>query len=184
MLPSVVRFICFTCVVGSAALGLSNDGILKKGDPVGVFYVTKAGGALNDGVEPGEHLCYRCRYGSSPMVMVFLRKTDGRVQQLVQRLDATVQRHRRSRLRGLVTVLGRGRLRETASRVANRGKVVQVPVVVAQETETGPPNYKLPADSPVTIVVAKDSQVVRVYTSSTADIPVDAVIKDAESILD
>ena len=61
---------------------------------------------------------------------------------------------------------------------------MKVPVVVAKETETGPPNYKLPQDAPVTIVVAKDSQVVRVYTSTTADIPVDAVIKDAESILD
>lgn len=166
--------------------GWADDVPLKKGDPVGVFYVTKAGGALDDGVEPGEEICYRCRYGSSPMVMVFIRQTDGRVQQLVERLDASVQRNRRSRLRGLVTVLGKGvgRLRETAARVANRGKVVSVPVVVAKETETGPPNYKLPQDSPVTIVVAKDSQVVRVYTSSTTDIPVEQVIKEAESILD
>lgn len=184
----MLRFIVVLIAIGgfAATQGFAAEKTLQAGDPVGVFYVTKAGGALDDGVEPGEHLCYRCRYGSSPMVMVFIRQTDGRVLQLVERLDATVRRHQRSRLRGLVTVLGRGagRLRETAKRVANRGNVMKVPVVVAKETETGPTNYKLPADSPVTIVVAKDSQVVRVYTSSTADIPVDQVIKDAESILD
>lgn len=159
---------------------------LKTGDPVGVFYVTKVGGALEDGVQPGQDLCYRCRYGSSPMVMVFVRQTDGKVLQLVERLDAAVSRHERSRLRGLVTLLGRGigGLKERASRVADRGRVRKVPVVVAKEPETGPINYKLPQDTAVTIVVAKDSQVVKVYTSTTTDIPVDSVIREVESILD
>jgi hypothetical protein len=168
------------------AATIQADEGLKAGDPLGVFYVTKAGGAVGDGVAPGEDLCYRCRYGSSPMVLVFVRRTDGRVQQLVERLDATTRIHERSRLRGLVTVMGRGvgPLREIATRLANRGNVVTVPITVAKEPETGPPNYKLPPEAPVTIVVAKDSQVVKVYTSETADIPVDQVIRDAESILD
>ena len=186
MLRLLVCCIAFAAAACPVKSGRADENRLQTGDPVGVFYVTKAGGALDDGVEPGQDLCYRCRYGSSPMVMVFIRETDGKVQQLVQRLDATVRRHKRSRLRGLVTVLGKGvgRLRETASRVANRGKVMNVPVVVAKEAETGPLNYKLAPNAPVTIVVAKDSQVVRVYTSKTNDIPVDLVIKDAESILD
>ncbi|MDG2222337.1 MAG: hypothetical protein P8L85_13220 [Rubripirellula sp.] len=186
MLRAFVCCIAFAAAVCPAKSGRADEDRLQTGDPVGVFYVTKAGGAIDDGVEPGQDLCYRCRYGSSPMVMVFLRETDGKVQQLVQRLDATVRRNERSRLRGLVTVLGKGfgGLRETASRVANRGKVIKVPVVVAKEAETGPLNYKLRADAPVTIVVAKDSQVVRVYTSTTADIPVESVIKEAESILE
>lgn len=182
-----VSFACvvFASIVLCPAISLADDG-LKTGDPVGVFYVTKVGGALDDGVQPGQDLCYRCRYGSSPMVMVFVRETDGRVLPLVERLDAAVRRHEKSRLRGLVTLLGRGasRLKERASRVADRGKVVKVPIVVAKESETGPLNYKLPADSPVTIVVAKDSQVVKVYTSATSDIPVDSVIREVESILE
>ena len=50
---------------------------LQQGDSVGVFYVTKVAGATNDGVAPGEQLCYRCRYGSSPIIMVFARRTGG-----------------------------------------------------------------------------------------------------------
>jgi len=186
MLRSVALGFSLLFFAACAVTSRADDVVLKTGDPVGVFYVTKVGGALEDGVEPGQVLCYRCRYGSSPMVMVFVRQTDGKGVQLVEQLDAAVSRNERSRLRGLVTLLGNGvgRLKERASRVATRGRVRKVPVVVAKEPETGPINYKLPQDAAVTIVVAKDSQVVKVYTSTTTNIPVDSVIKEVESILE
>ncbi|MFN5949118.1 MAG: hypothetical protein ACK43N_11540, partial [Pirellulaceae bacterium] len=44
---------------------------LQSGDALGAFTVQKVGGATEDGVEVGESLCYRCKFQSRPMVLVF-----------------------------------------------------------------------------------------------------------------
>ena len=168
-LISASWLIASAAVVGSAAVVSSASGAdhcLKRGDAVGVFYVTKVAGAVDDGVVPGEQLCYRCRYGSRPMVMVFARRTGGRLTELVRRLDRAVASNRRSSLKGMVTFVGGDatELKQRAATVAEEAAVKKVPVVVARETETGPTNYKLPADAAVTVVVAKDSQVVKTHT--------------------
>lgn len=158
---------------------------LKRGDPVGVFYVTKVAGAEDDGVSPGEQLCYRCRYGSRPLVMVFARKTGQRLTDLVNRLDRAVASHRRTRLKGLVTFLGRdaSELKACATDVAQTATVKEVPVVIAAETKSGPANYKLPENVDVTIVVAKDSQVVETHTYNVNSIDVATVMSQVEQIV-
>lgn len=158
---------------------------LRQGDSVGVFYVTKVAGATNDGVEPGEQLCYRCRYGSSPIVMIFARRTGGRVTELVKRIDKAVFSNRRRRLRGLVTMMGDNSsdVRKAAGKVAAAAEVTHVPVVVAKEVQTGPLNYKLPADAEVTVVVAKDSQVVKTHTFTSEKVDIAAVMNEVDRIL-
>lgn len=160
--------------------------ILRQGDSVGVFYVTKVAGADDDGVRPGEQLCYRCRYGSSPMVMVFARRTGGRVIELVKRIDRAVFSNRKRRLKGLVTMMGdsSSTVKAAAGEVAAAAKVEHVPVVVAKEVQTGPLNYKLPADAEVTVVVAKDSQVVKTHTFTSEKVDIAAVMSEVERILE
>lgn len=159
---------------------------LRQGDSVGVFYVTKVAGADDDGVRPGEQLCYRCRYGSSPMVMVFARRTGGRVTELVKRIDRAVFSNRKRRLKGLVTMMGdsSSAVKAAAGEVAAAAKVEHVPVVVAKEVKTGPLNYKLPADADVTVVVAKDSQVVKTHTFNSEKVDIAAVMNEVERILE
>lgn len=159
---------------------------LRQGDSVGVFYVTKVAGAENDGVRPGEQLCYRCRYGSSPMVMVFARRTGGRVTELVKRIDKAVFSNRKRRLKGLVTMMGdnSSAVKAAAGKVAAAAKVEHVPVVVAKEVQTGPLNYRLPADAEVTVVVAKDSQVVKTHTFTSEKVDIAAVMDEVERILE
>jgi hypothetical protein len=159
---------------------------LRQGDSVGVFYVTKVAGAEHDGVQPGEQLCYRCRYGSSPMVMVFARRTGGRVTELVKRIDKAVFSNRKRRLKGLVTIMGdnSSAVKEAAGKVAAAANVEHVPVVVAKEVQTGPLNYKLQADADVTIVVAKDSQVVKTHTFTSEKVDIAAVMNEVERILE
>jgi hypothetical protein len=159
---------------------------LREGDSVGVFYVTKVAGAADDGVRPGEQLCYRCRYGSSPMVMVFARRTGGRVTELVKRIDKAVFSNRKRRLKGLVTMMGdnSSAVKAAAGKVAAAAKVEHVPVVVAKEFQTGPLNYRLPADADVTIVVAKDSQVVKTHTFTSEKVDIAAVMDEVERILE
>jgi hypothetical protein len=157
---------------------------LKRGDPVGVFYVTKVAGAEDDGVSPGEHLCYRCRYGSRPLVMVFARKTGNRLTDLVHRLDRAVVTHRRTRLKGLVTFLGRdaSELKACAASVAETATVKAVPVVIAAEATSGPTNYKLSENADITIVVAKDSQVIETHSYDVNHIDVATVMSRVEQI--
>ena len=159
---------------------------LQQGDPVGVFYVTKVAGADDDGVRPGEQLCYRCRYGSSPMIMVFVRRTGGRVTELVKRIDRAVFSNRQRRLKGLVTMMGdsSSAVKAAAGEVAAAADVEHVPVVVAKELRTGPLNYKLPADAEVTVVVAKDSQVVKTHTFTSEKVDIAAVMSEVEKLLE
>ena len=158
---------------------------LQQGDSIGVFYVTKVAGAEDDGVEPGEDLCYRCRYGSSPMVMVFARDTTGKVSDLVKSIDAAVAENEEFSLKGLLTLIGEdaSRLKEDASQIAKKTGVKHVPIVIAKEMKTGPLNYKLPSESAVTIVVAKDSQVVTIHTFAANGIDIAAVMKEVKQIL-
>lgn len=158
---------------------------LKQGDAVGVFYVTKVAGAVNDGVVPGDQLCYRCRYGSRPLVMIFARRTGGRLTELVRRVDRAVASNRSSSLKGMVTLVGSDatELKQHAETVARHASVREVPVVVSEERETGPVNYKIPADAAVTVVVAKDSQVVKLHTYDVDKIDIGQVMTEVQQIL-
>jgi hypothetical protein len=159
---------------------------LKKGDSIGVFYVTKVAGAEDDGVEVGEDLCYRCRYGSSPMVIVFVRETGGMVPDLIRQLDAAVAQNKESSFKALVALVGEDAslLKEAASEIAKQADVKQLPVVVAKDTKTGPLNYKLPRESAVTIVIGKDSQVVTTRCYAADKIDIAAVMKEVRHILE
>ncbi|GAA5510863.1 hypothetical protein [Novipirellula caenicola] len=167
------------------AADASRDGGLKQGDPIGVFYVTKIAGAEEDGVDVEQEICYRCRYGSRPMVIVFARQTDGKLAKLVQKLDAAVAENEASHLSSFVTLLGEdaGKLKDSANELAKETAAKHIPFVVAKESETGPLNYRLSAEAPVTIVVASDSQVVSARTYATNEIDVEAIMADVKSIL-
>lgn len=158
---------------------------LRVGDAAGAFYVTKMAGAEADGVKVGTELCYRCRYGSRPIVMVFTRSIDGQIPQLIQQLDKAVSTNKESQLRGLVTLLGSDtpKAKELATNVAEKSAVKNIPVVIAKEIATGPVNYKLSASAEVTIVIAIDSQIVSTQSYKSDEIDVDAVIAKATSQL-
>ena len=171
--------LCLGTHVAAAADGL------QQGDPIGVFHVTKVAGAIDDGVEPGEELCYRCRYGSRPMVMVFARDVGGKVTDLLKEMEAAVSANEEHQLKGLLTLLGEdaGELKAQAEKLATKAAIEKVPVVIAKETKTGPTNYKIDADAAVTVVVANDSQVVSSHTFGVEKIDVVAVMKEVKQML-
>ncbi len=158
---------------------------LQQGEAVGAFYVTKVAGAQDDGVDPGDDLCYRCRYGSSPMVMVFARQTGGKVPQLVKALDSAIAANQESRFKGLLTLMGEDAavLKEQGKKIADQSGATKVPVVIAKETKTGPLNYKLPSGVDVTIIIAKDSQVVATHSCASEKIDVAAVMSEVKQML-
>ncbi|WP_182864755.1 hypothetical protein [Stieleria mannarensis] len=153
---------------------------LKAGDAIGAFYVTKVCGAEDDGVEQGEKLCYRCKYGSRPMVMVFARDTGGKLNELVKEIDAAVKANEDAKLKGFVTLMGKDAdaLKDVATKVAETSGATAVPVVIANDHETGPSNYKIDEKAAVTVVIANDSKVVAARKFNKADkVNVAAVMK-------
>ncbi|QDT08050.1 hypothetical protein K227x_64800 [Rubripirellula lacrimiformis] len=158
---------------------------LKTGDPIGAFRVLKVGGALDDGVEPGADLCYRCRYGSSPMVLVFARKTGPKAVELVRKLDAAIESNESSRLRGLVTFLGDNatETRSAADQFLDQSQAKLVPIVVAEDLQHGPIGYRIDDQDDVTIVVAQDSQVVTTFQFAAAEIDPSMVLRAVAKML-
>ncbi len=158
---------------------------LKQGDSLGAFYVTKVAGATDDGVEAGEELCYRCKYGQRPMVMVFTRKGGSKVNELVGSLDKAVAKHEDAQLRGLVTVLGddQSTLKGQATSIATESGAKHIPVVVAADSETGPESYRISPSADVTIIVANESQVVASHSFAADSVDIAAVMKEVEQML-
>jgi hypothetical protein len=185
----IVNSLAFTLALVcslTATADIAIEHSLKKGDSIGVFYVTKVAGAEDDGVEVGQDLCYRCRYGSSPMVIVFVRETGGMVPELLRQLDAAVAQNKDSGFKALVTLVGEdvSLLKEAAIEIARQTDVKELPVVVAKDTKTGPLNYKLPRGSAVTIVIGKDSQVVTTRCFAADKVDIAAVMKEVRQVLE
>lgn len=159
----------------------------QTGDSLGAFYVTKVAGAEDDGVEQGKNLCYRCRNGSKPQVVVFTRSTDPKVAQLVKRLDKAVAENASSNLRVFVNLLGEDKeeLSDAAKKFAATSKAKNVPFVVPNEFENGPDNYGINTDAEITITLASDLGVKASHAFVSAkDLNVKAVMKDLSKIIE
>ena len=70
---------------------------LQAGADIGAFYVTKVAGAEADGVKTKANLCYRCKNGKRPQVMVFTRSSDDNVVNLIDQLDAAIVKNESKR---------------------------------------------------------------------------------------
>lgn len=150
-------------VAGLAPIGSAHDS-LRSGDALGAFRVTKIAGANEDGVSEGETLCYRCRYGSSPMVLAFVRSDSVDLKPTIAAMNELLAQHEDDRLRGLIAFYGdqADALRDRAESLSTKVSDCSAPIVVTSDAATGPSNYRLPEDHDVTIVTAIDSQVVSV----------------------
>jgi hypothetical protein len=156
------------------------------GDSIGAFYVTKVAGAEDDGIDEGQNLCYRCRNGAKPQVIVFTRSTNKKVAELVSKLDKAVSENESSKLRVFVNLLGddKEELSNKAKKFAARSKAKNVPFVVPNEFENGPENYGINAKADITIMLASDLGVKATYAVAKAkDLNVDLVLKDLSKIL-
>lgn len=168
---SLVKFVA--AVVLCVPMGYVAAEELKSGpaagDQIGAFEVVKVAGAESDGVEAGKTLCYRCKYGSSPMVMVFTRNGNGEVAKFVGQLDAAVAKHSDHGLKGFVNLLGanEGELQTQAKTLGKSNK--SVPVVVPVDFQKGPEGYALNDEAEVTIILAKKGEVVATHACAAGE---------------
>ena len=158
---------------------------LKAGDPIGTFRVIKIAGSEDDGVEVGQSLCYRCRYGSNPIVILFARKSSKEIDSLVLALEESLETYQSQKLNALIVLVGddRSKLNENAAALIERTTVKRIPAVVAEDATSGPLDYQLSPLNDVTAVVAKDSQVVAVESLSIKSIEPKRIIDHIDAML-
>ena len=158
----------------------------QMGDSIGAFNVTKLCGAEEDGVKEGKNLCYRCKNGSKPQVMVFTRSTDKKVVELVKKLDSAITKHEDASLRAFVNLLGEDKddVKDSAKKFAAKSGAKNIPFVIPNEFENGPDNYGINAKAEITIVMASSKDVKANHSFASAkDLNVDAVIADLAKIV-
>lgn len=159
---------------------------LKKGEGIGAFDVTKCAGEEADTVPLGKKLCYRCKNGARPQVMVFTRSSDKNVVKLVSELDAHVKKFEEEQLRAFVNMLGESRdaASDAVKKLAKTTKSKKIPYVVPVEFENGPEDYGLNPKAEITIILANESKVVANFAVAKAkDLDVAAVLSGVKKML-
>lgn len=160
----------------------------QPGDAIGAFDVVKCAGSEDDDVKLGSQLCYRCKYGGRPMVMVFSRKSDESISGLVNKLDAAVAKNSDDQLAAFVNLLGdnESALEDNAKALGKKAKAPRVPIVVPVEYENGPADYGINPDAEVTVIMAVKGKVVANHAFAPGKLDgkgVEKILADVPKIL-
>jgi hypothetical protein len=128
----------------------------QKGEEVAAYEVVKVAGNPHDGVKVGEELCYRCKMGNRPMVMVFARKADKNLAQLVKELDKVVAKNEEKKLGAFVALIGakeQEKAKAAGEKLVKDADASNVAVVVAKDQPNGPESYKIDPTADVTVLI-------------------------------
>ncbi len=178
-------------VVGIVAAAIGANAALAEvtsgqqvGESVGAMTVTKVTGNPLDGVPDGKTLCYRCKMGSRPVVMVFARTADTGLAKLLKKLDEEIEEHQSAKLTGFVNMLGTDAetlKRDTAEFVKLHG-IERIAFVVPEESANGPTDYKIAPDADLTVVCFKGGKVQANHAfakGQLTDEKIDAIVEAA-----
>jgi hypothetical protein len=162
----------------------------QSGEEVGAFDVVKVAGNPHDGVKVGEELCYRCKMGNRPMVMVFARKSDKRLAELVKELDKVVAKNQEEKKMGaFVALIGDPKediAKAAAEKLVKDTEARNIAVVVPKDQPDGPKDYKLDPKAEVTVLIYKQGTVAANHALPTGELNekiVKKIIEDTSKIL-
>jgi len=157
----------------------------QVGEPVGAAQVTKVAGNALDGIPAGQDLCYRCRMGSRPVVMVFARTADDKLAKLLKKLDEEIEEHQDSKLSSYVNMLGTDSdsLKKDAAEFVKINGIERIAFVVPKDdSKNGPADYKIAPDADLTVVCFKGGMVKANHAfakGQLTDEKIDAIIEAA-----
>jgi hypothetical protein len=174
-------------VVGTARAAELTSG-LQPGDSVGAFNVEKCGGAANDGREVGSNFCYRCMLGNKPVVMVFARKADDKLAKLAKELDKHVAKNSDQKLSSFINLLGEdpAELKTQAKDFAAKNELENVALVVPDDNQNGPEEFKISPEAEVTVTIYRNGKVAAAHAvapGQLSDEEIKSIITDTAKIL-
>lgn len=177
----VFGFLFFeTGAVGDERTSLKSG--LQPGETIASFHVEDVTGPAK-----GKSICYACRYGSRPVVNVFVREITDEVVTLMRQLDAQVEKHKDEQLQVFLVLLSLDPEsdRETLENLAAKQELKHVPLTLFDGL-TGPPKMKIAQRADVTIMLWNKAKVKsnHAFTSEALnDKAVAAVIKEIPDLL-
>lgn len=161
----------------------------QPGERVGAFTVTKVAGNANDGVAEGKSLCYRCKMGNRPVVMIFARTADQSLAKLISELEEELKEHEADKLTGFVNMIGSDAesLKVAAAKFVKDNGVQRVAFVVPEDAENGPDNLKIAPEADLTVVCYKGGKVMASHAFKKGELNGDkigAVVEASCSLVD
>ncbi|MFM8707712.1 MAG: hypothetical protein ACKOHK_06425 [Planctomycetia bacterium] len=176
--------IAVAVTVGAGAARAEVTSGQQVGESVGAMTVTKVTGNALDGVPDGKTLCYRCKMGSRPVVMVFARTADDKLAKLLKKLDEEIEEHASAKLTGFVNMLGGDAesLKKDAAEFVKLHGIERIAFVVPEESANGPADYKIAPDADLTIVCFKGDKVQANHAMAKgqlSDEKIDAIVEAA-----
>lgn len=187
---SIIVGIATLVLVASASYSLADivSGP-QPGDSVGAFTVTKAAGNPDDGVENGKSLCYRCRMGNKPVVMIFARTADKPLAKLINELESEIEEHADSQLSSFVNMIGADNdsLKTAATKFVKDNNIQRVAFVVPEDSKNGPDDFKISPEADMTVVCYKGGKVVTSHALKKGELDdgkISAIVESACNLVD
>ena len=154
----------------------------QVGDSVGAFTVTKVTGNADDGVDDGKSLCYRCKMGQRPVVMVFARSADEKLAKLLKKIEEEVEEHQDEKLMSFVNMIGADSesLKKATEEFASKHGLKRIAFVVPEDAKDGPADFNIAPDADVTVVCYREGKVKANHAfakGGLSDDKIDAVVK-------
>lgn len=127
------------------------------GEEVPSFYSRVVTGPLMN-----RSVCYVCRNGRRPVVMVFLRTLDAKIEPLLKDVDRRVDRHRADGLRSFGTYLSKDPSEAvSAVQTFSFDHKIVMPLCVASNRIAEADGQKLHEDADVTLILYENRRVVK-----------------------
>lgn len=144
---------------------------LEPGDQVPTFYVRAVSGPLR-----GKSVCYVCRNGDRPTVMILVRAETPELPRLLKRIDEEVDRHRADGLRAFGVFLA-GNNENWLPRVQTLSfdEQLGIPLTIAATPLDGPERRRVPDAAAVTVVLYRKQRVISQTPFEADDLTPEAI---------
>lgn len=149
---------------------------LKTGDEIRSFYTRAVTGPLMN-----KSVCYVCRNGTRPVVMIVMRTMHADLNLLMKNIDRLVDRSRAQGLRGFGVLLSEDSIKATSAvQTFAFDHKIGMPLTIAGETVAAAGFQNLPAEAAVTVVLYHKLKVVQSWSYRSGDLKsadVKAIVK-------
>jgi hypothetical protein len=138
----------------------------KIGSTIHQFFVRAVTGPHRN-----RSVCYVCRYGSRPVVMVLIQKSDPKIATLLKAIDAIVDDNRISGLRsfGVLVTDESARAVPILQTMAFDDKI-RMPLTAATTAIAGASCHNLHEDAATTVILYRDQQAVKNFAFEKGEI--------------
>ena len=169
-------------MAGVAAIAAELQSGLQVGDAPGAYNVKDV-----TGPNKGKSLCYRCNYGSRPVVNVFAREVNDELSKLIKEVDNVVAKNGDKKMAAFVVVLAEDadQIVPQLEAMAQKHGIKNVPLTIF-DGEAGPGDYNISEQADVTVMMWNKSEVkanVALAKGQLNDQVIGTIISDTQKIL-